>query len=265
MFKNHKRLFLLVSIVIAILSSSMNVFAAGEYIDKSQINNGIIKVNYVSSNGVAVRVSKGGTSYDYILGNQTGIPLQLGNGDYDISVLSNVGGNKYKQIHKETVTVNLSDSNDIYLQSIQMINFNSNMEAVKLAKGLTKNASSDKEKVQIIYDYIVSNISYDTPKIGTMASNYLPSIDETLSSKKGICYDYSALFAGMLRSIGIPTKLMMGYKDDIDAYHAWNQIYLSETNEWITVDATYGAGYKSGNVQTAMIRSASEYSVEKQY
>ena len=38
----------------------------------------------------------------------------------------------------------------------------------------------------------------------------------------------------MCRSQGIPAKLVMGYVRG-DVYHAWNEIYTSETG-WITVD-----------------------------
>ena len=40
----------------------------------------------------------------------------------------------------------------------------------------------------------------------------LPSVDETLKTKKGICFDYAALMTAMLRSQGIPTKLEIGYQ-----------------------------------------------------
>jgi len=54
---------------------------------------------------------------------------------------------------------------------------------------------------------------------------------------------------------------MMGYKNDIEVYHAWNQIYLSDKDEWVNIDTTYGAGYKSGKSKPSMIRDASEYKI----
>ncbi len=60
-----------------------------------------------------------------------------------------------------------------------------------------------------------SNVDYDYDKAQNIVDNnvtgYLPDPDETLSTKKGICYDYAALAAAMLRSQGIPTKLITGY------------------------------------------------------
>ena len=51
----------------------------------------------------------------------------------------------------------------------------------------------------------------------------------------------------MLRSVGVPTKLVMGRKNDIKEYHAWNQVYLADNNEWINIDTTYDAGLKKMN------------------
>ena len=39
----------------------------------------------------------------------------------------------------------------------------------------------------------------------------------------------------MLRSQGIPAKVITGYVSDGAVYHAWNMIYLKESG-WITVE-----------------------------
>ena len=86
------------------------------------------------------------------------------------------------------------------------------MLAIKKAKDLTKNVKNNQEKVKVIYDYVTKNIKYDDKKANTVETGYIPSIDETLKSQSGICYDYSVLTAAMLRSIDIPTKLVMVIK-----------------------------------------------------
>ena len=261
MSKKHRIILLLITILSLFSTVAQG---ANDYIDKSQLNSGVIRIN---SNGKvgAVRVSKGSTSYDYILKGNENIPLQLGNGEYTILALESVGGNKFKQIAKETVTLNSKDSNQVYLQSIQMINWNNDMNAIKKTKELTKNTKSDKEKVEAIYNYIVANISYDKNKASNLSSNYIPKIDETLKVQTGICYDYASLFAAMTRSVGVPTKLIMGHKDDVEEYHAWNQVYLEETKEWLTIDTTYDAGKGKGNQSIPMIKDAKAYKIEKQY
>ena len=64
---------------------------------------------------------------------------------------------------------------------------------------------------------------------------YQPDPDETMKTGKGICFDYAALAAAMLRSQGIPTKLIFGYVSPDDLYHAWNMFYTDETG-WVTAE-----------------------------
>ena len=59
-------------------------------------------------------------------------------------------------------------------------------------------------------------------------------MDDTLSSKKGICFDYAALVACMLRVQGIRCKLVIGYADAY--YHAWNEVLVD--GKWLRYDTT---------------------------
>ena len=63
-----------------------------------------------------------------------------------------------------------------------------------------------------------------------MESDYLPDVDETLRSEKGICFDYAALMAAMLRSQKIPTRLEIGYAGT--TYHAWISTYITDVG-WV--------------------------------
>lgn len=260
-----KRVISLLLIIILTLSATIvNGQAVTDYIDKSKVNSGVIEINYTSIKKIAVRISKDNISYDYILNGNNSFPLQLGDGEYTVSVLENVEGKKFKQVSKETVTLKSDNQNDVYLQSIQMVNWNKDMHSIKKAKELTKDVKTDEEKINAIYNYVI-NMSYDYDKASKVASGYIPNIDDVLKAEKGICYDYSSLFAGMLRSLDIPTKLVMGNKSDIKEYHAWNQVYLQDTNEWVTIDTTYDAGMKKGNAKVTMIKDAKEYKTSKKY
>lgn len=262
----NKRIITLMLVVILALSSVV-VQASAPNIDKSKLGSGIVSINYKSTKGVttAVRIVKGDQKQDHVLNGDNSFPLQFGEGDYTITLLENVEGKKFRQVESEIVTLKSTNKNDVYLQSIQMISWNKDMNSVKKAEELTKNAKTDKEKVNAIYNYIVNNISYDNNKASSVKAGYVPSIDETLKSSQAICYDYSALFAGMLRSLDIPTKLVMGRNNDIKEYHAWNQVYLQDTNEWITIDTTYDAGMKKGDKVMTMMKDDKEYKVEKEY
>ena len=102
----------------------------------------------------------------------------------------------------------------------------------------------------ICLQYITDNITYDHNLAETVASGYIPSVDSVLASGKGICFDYAAVMATMLRSQGIPTRLEVGYAGQ--AYHAWISTYVSDVgwidgiiqfngSSWTLMDPTFAA------------------------
>lgn len=241
---------------------------AAQFFNKNNLSNGLININYKVSQNIKTKVlvSKDNNRYFYnLLDSKESFPLQFGNGEYTVSILENTKDNKYVRVAKETFSLNLDNENNVYLNSNQIINWDENMDAIKLAKQLTQDANNDEEKVSLIYNYIVTNIDYDNEKINTLASNYVPNIDDTLKSSEGICYDYSALFASMLRSVDIPTKLVKGYKNDMDSYHAWNQVFLTDEGKWVTIDTTTDAYLFKNNIDTSLIKNENEYTIEKIY
>lgn len=231
------------------------------------LESGIIGIQYQpnSNSDTKVVIQKGNQKYTYNLNSNNTFPMQLGNGNYTVSVFEQKSGNKYRLLKKDTVNLNLEDESIVYLQSIQLIHWDTDMKAIQKAKALTKNLKSDQEKVEAIYNYIVKNISYDKKKSANVNADYIPSIEKTFSTSKGICYDYSALLAAMLRSVGIPAKLAMGYGKDIEEYHAWNQVYLKDSKQWVTIDTTYDAGFKDSKLKKPMLKKAGDYSIEKIY
>jgi len=86
------------------------------------------------------------------------------------------------------------------------------------------------EKVAAVYDYVVGNLVYDYDRAATVKSGYLPELDRVLEEKKGICFDYAALMAAMLRSQEVPCKLVVGYAGS--TYHAWISVWTEEDG-WI--------------------------------
>lgn len=264
-----KRPFAIILLIVCLLSAPTIALAStsNSYINLGELSDGIVIVSYQSPNDakVKVKISKGNQQYVYSLTSNNRFPLQLGDGKYTISILENVTGTKYKMVENKDVILKASSKDKVYLQPIQMIYWNKDMKAIAKARELTKDLKQDKDKVTAIYNYIISNISYDYKKANNLPNEYIPSIDKTLEEKQGICYDYSALFAAMLRSEGIPTKLLMGSKNDIEQYHAWNEVYLQETNEWVTIDTTYDSIKSLGSKKPVMIKDKRDYSIEKQY
>ena len=174
----------------------------------------------------------------------TSIPLQSGSGTYKVRFMKQVSGNSYSQMYSVTFQVGMQNANSAYLNPSQYVVYNSGSACVAKAKSLVSGAGSDAQKVSKIYSYIVNNISYDYDKMKNLPSGYLPNPDSTLASRKGICFDYAALMAAMLRSQGVPCKLVIGNADG--QYHAWNMVYVN--GSWQLYDPTFGAaGQRAGS------------------
>ncbi|MDR3239369.1 MAG: transglutaminase-like domain-containing protein [Clostridiales bacterium] len=242
-----------------------NVWASAS-IDISAAASGLARVQFTGdlSKTVKVLVDLNGTQNIYMLRSQnpTFIPLQMGPGAYKISVLQNVAGNKYKPLASQAVTVGEVDQNAMYSASIPLIDYNASTQAIpayaKLTQGETKNKAVEK-----VYADVVTGYSYDFDKVKNLPADYVPILDEVYQKKKGICYDYSALLAGSLRSQGIPVKLVMGYAPDIEEYHAWNEIWID--GKWVVVDTTYDSQLAKANVTYTFAKDASKRKVVKVY
>ena len=124
----------------------------------------------------------------------------------------------------------IKDQFTTFLYPNQYVDYSVAPNTVKKAWELTSRCPTELDKVAAVYDYVVTTLKYDTAKAINVQSGYLPVLDQVLSRKTGICFDYAALMTGMLRSQGIPCKLVVGYAGS--AYHAWISVW-SEGSGWI--------------------------------
>ena len=176
-------------------------------------------------------------TYTYDLasdGTPSVFPLQSGNGSYRFRVMENVVDKKYSELCARICEVRLLDEFQPFLRPSSYVNYRPDSECVKKAEELIKGASDDASVVKAVYNCVCESVKYDREKAASVKSGYLPDPDETLRTGKGICFDYAALAASMLRSQGIPTKMVFGYVAPKDLYHAWNMFYTEETG-WVTV------------------------------
>lgn len=125
----------------------------------------------------------------------------------------------------------------------------SNKEIDEFAKDITSKFSKDKDKAKVIYNWVGENISYDYDKADRIMMNDYSKASGAISafnSKEGICFDYACLYVAMARASGLKVRLISGegFNGTSWVNHAWNQVYLKESGEWINVDPTF---YKSGN------------------
>ena len=204
-------------------------------IDASNTSQGYVMVKYNGTNEkVKLQITCPDQScYTYLISDRGAydtFPLTAGNGSYALQVLENVAGDTYTVSLAQSINVNIEDEFLPFLYPNQYVNFHTDSKAVSKGSDLAKDTYSDLDVVQNIYNYVIKNISYDTEKAQNVSYGYVPDIDDTLSSKKGICFDYAALMASMLRSQNIPTKLEVGYSGD--AYHAWISTYIDDKG-WV--------------------------------
>ena len=117
-----------------------------------------------------------------------------------------------------------------YLYPNQYVNFEATSLPVTKVVELAKPANNDLEVVELVYNYIIENFTYDYDKAKTVVSGYLPVVDDVFTAQTGICFDYAAVMATMLRSQNIPTRLEVGYVGE--EYHAWISVYIQDIG-WI--------------------------------
>ncbi|MBC8532022.1 transglutaminase-like domain-containing protein [Gehongia tenuis] len=236
-------------------------------IDTSHKADGYVMLTCITGRDkrVKAQIKCGDKVYNYDLnheGRSETFPLQCGDGSYAISVLENIVDNRYTPLLTAEVEVVLSSAYAPFLVPNQMVDYTPDSQAVLEGQALTADARSDLDVVHDVFQYIVNNIDYDDAKAETVQTrkDYLPSVDDTLEERKGICYDYASLFAAMLRSQGIPTKLVTGYVEPLDVYHAWNLVYIKDVGwvemkiyfdgeNWQLVDTTFAASNTDGDLQ----------------
>ena len=202
-------------------------------LDYSKTDLGYICAKSLVAPTVKVLVEAAGTRYQYSLRNDNeyvAIPMSEGDGSYAVSFWENLYDDNYAAIFSQDLEVSISDPFLPFLHPNQYVNFNMSDNAVAFSQVLTKDSADTVSAIADIYSYVIENIQYDYEKAATVPQGYLPVIDETLETKKGICFDYSVLMASMLRAQRIPSKLVIGYAGS--AYHAWIEVYSSEEG-WI--------------------------------
>ena len=207
-------------------------------LDTSHLSEGYVAVSARSAKRLKFQVVFGDVKYNYDLpGDGTPIvcPLQSGSGSYTFRVMENVADTQYTEKYARTEQVQLASEFEPFLRPSCYVHYAADDDCVALARDLAASAENEAGAVAAVYDSIVKHIKYDTPKAESIGTGYLSDADETLATGKGICIDYAVLAAAMLRSQGIPTKVITGYVAPNDLYHAWNMIWLEETG-WITVE-----------------------------
>lgn len=202
-------------------------------INDSTKQSGYISIKSNKTTKQKLRITKDDMTYTYNIGNEFEFfPLQMGSGLYIIKLFINVSGKKYYTDCFTKIDVKLKNEYCPYLHGNQYVDC-SFTDIINESKKLFGELSIP-DKISSVKKYITTEYEYDYIKSFRIKSGELPDIKRCYESKMGVCQDLAGLTAAMLRSVGIPCKLVIGYADNI--YHAWNEILIN--GEWDIFDPT---------------------------
>ncbi len=107
--------------------------------------------------------------------------------------------------------------------------------------------------------YLDNNFTY-TLNPGVMGKNPVETF--LLEKRSGFCGHYATSFALVMRLIGVPTRIINGYRGGVwnemgsfievrnSTAHSWCEVYDRDSNAWIRVDPTEGIPMADGSVRT---------------
>lgn len=215
------------------------------------------------------------------------IPLLGETGDFQLTIRptyswAEQNSSKFDEIRCDflvTFKANIKDPDAWMLLSHVKVDFENAPKTVAKAAELTKNCETDADKITAIFEFVAKTIKYDhklyndeqkqivsgeNPGVVSKDRNY--SLDHILDTKTGVCEHYAVLMAGMLRSQGIPCKVVCGdaysgkvikgVNDDNPGWegHAWVSVSPDtkgldmqrlgaghDEDGWIRLDPTWGS------------------------
>ena len=253
-------------------------------IDYSNTSDGYVMVQFTASTDkrLKVQVTKTTTyTYDLTPKTWTTFPFSEGDGTYKVTVFENTSGTKYATVLSASIKVTLSDEFAPFLRPNQYVDYSVAEDAVAKAAELMGELDADADtlqKVGKVYDFVVKNLTYDKQKASDVTAGkltgYLPVLDDVLEAGTGICFDYASLMAGMLRSQGIPCKLVVGYAGK--TYHAWISVWTEEAGwvegaiyfdgtTWHRMDPTFASSGKGSATIMKFIGDGKNYTEKYLY
>ena len=217
-------------------------------LDYSNSADGYIMARYTGygTGTVMVQVTgPRGITYTYrldVYGNFGVLPLSEGSGTYTImayqQVLDNGGA---ALLFGWSFYADIRDEFTTFLLPNIFVNYNEETLAVREAERLTRGIYDTLEKIGAVYTFVIEGFTYDDYLAQTVKSGYVPNLDEVYNKRSGICFDYAAMMTAMLRSLGIPTRMVFGYTGGM--YHAWITTW-TDTAGWVDQIQFDGTAWK---------------------
>jgi len=132
----------------------------------------------------------------------------------------------------------------------------------ELADEICADCDTDAEKAQAIYRWIIHNSEYDYEYHAIF--QYF-DVRRTLRTHKGVCYDFSNLFAALCRSQNIPCYVVDGTPyNRSSAAHTWNRVYYDSS--WWDIDVTNDiSAYQNNKKPYGFQKCESFYALDMYY
>jgi transglutaminase-like putative cysteine protease len=133
-----------------------------------------------------------------------------------------------------------------------------------LSENITQGATTPYAKVKAILNYLDQfsySVDVDAPPEGVDNVEYF-----LFTQKKGYCLHFASAAAVMLRSVGVPTRLAVGYLPGDPSktpfeyilrdkyYHAWPQVYFPGYG-WVDIEATPAGPASLVSINTPWVSS----------
>ncbi len=222
-------------------------------VDCSNMSEGYLMVKAKkTSKRLKLQIATSGAKLNYDLnsdGEYEVFPLQFGSGKYQVSLFENVSGKKYSKEGTVKLNVKMPDELSCFLYPNQYVSYDENTACVQEAQKICEGITNQEEIFDIVRKYVMKNFNYDYIKSVTVKPGLLPQIDECWKNKMGICQDLSALTCAMLRSQGVPARLVIGTVGS-NTYHAWVVAVVNGDNRFFDPTAEMNASSKNEQYST---------------
>ena len=224
-------------------------------VDCSNMSEGYIMVKAKKTNKkLRVRVSTAGAKLLYWLngdGEYEVFPLQFGSGKYKVELFEHVQKKDYSKEGTVKLSAKMSDELSCFLYPNQYVWYNENTACVKYANQLCEGMTDQGEIFKTVCSYVLQNFIYDYIKSVSVQSmsQQMPDIDYCWDNRMGICQDLSAMTCAMLRSQGIPARLMIGTVG-ANTYHAWVVAVVNGEERFFDPTAEMNASNKNETYTT---------------
>jgi len=242
-------------------------------IDISTIEEGFISALY-QGNAASARAEVTDpvgrlTAWPLTPGENVQITLGGGDGTYRIRILENTGGEQYALIFASSFDAVLPDPLSPFLHPSLFVPWTGESLCAEKAQEIYEECAGNEEAfTEAVYAFIISEIAYDSDVSAEVPADYVPDPDRTLRTKLGICYDYASLMAAMLRSCGVPARVLSGFFGDYR--HAFVQAAPGASSgngtvRWKAFDPALGACNTGAAVRSCLNQMDTYYLIRQIY